>query len=108
MGAQSKKKSTAKHPSEIHVANAEYGHVTLTQSHFDDLHAALQRMQLVVDDSNAALTTCKKDMESMKKTMRHIVIGDKDSKEEDKAIKSSFEEDDENVFHDTGSAARGF
>ena len=65
--AQSKKKSTAKHPSEIHVANAEYGHVTLTQSHFDDLHAALQRMQLVVDDSNAALTTCKKDMESMKK-----------------------------------------
>jgi len=105
--AQSKKKSTAKHPSEIHVANAEYGHVTLTQSHFDDLHAALQRMQLVVDDSNAALTTCKKDMESMKKTMRHIVIGDKDSKEEDKAIKSSFEEDDETDGYFSGYAHFG-
>jgi len=64
---QSKKKSATKHTPDIHVANAEYGHVTLTQSHFDDLHAALQRMQLVVDESNAALKTCKKDMESMRK-----------------------------------------
>ena len=69
--AQSKK-STLKHPSDIHVANAEYGHVTLTQSHFDDLHAALQRMQLVVDESNAALSTCKKDMESMRKVCCEI------------------------------------
>jgi len=104
---QSKKKSATKHTPDIHVANAEYGHVTLTQSHFDDLHAALQRMQLVVDESNAALKTCKKDMESMRKTMKHIVIGDKESTEDDKAIKNSLDEDDETDGYFSGYAHFG-
>ena len=39
--------------------------------------------------------------------MRHIVIGDKDSKEEDKAIKSSFEEDDETDGYFSGYAHFG-
>jgi len=92
----------------IRVANAEYGHVTLSQSHFDDLHAALQRMQLRVDEYDAALKTCKKEKESMKKTMRHIVIGDKDTSAEDKLIKNSFEdEDDETDGYFSGYAHFG-
>jgi hypothetical protein len=53
--------------SNFRVANAEGGHVTLSQSHFDDLHATLQRMQLVVDESSATLKQYQKDMESMRK-----------------------------------------
>ena len=53
--------------SNFRVANAEGGHVTLSQAHFDDLHATLQRMQLVVDESNATLKQYHKDMESMRK-----------------------------------------
>ena len=49
------------------VANAEGGHVTLSQAHFDELHAALQRMQLVVDESTAALKQCREDMDCMRK-----------------------------------------
>lgn len=49
------------------VVNAEGGHVTLSQSHFDDLHAALQKMQLVVDESSATMKQYQKDMESMRK-----------------------------------------
>jgi hypothetical protein len=52
------------------VANAEEGHVTLSQSHFDDLHAALQRMQLVVDEASATMQQYKKDMESMRKVIK--------------------------------------
>lgn len=52
------------------VANAEEGHVTLSQSHFDDLHAALQRMQLVVDEATATMQQYKKDMESMRKVIQ--------------------------------------
>ncbi len=50
----------------VHVANAEGGHVTLTQTHFDDLHTALRRMQLAHDESQAALKQCQKDMNSMR------------------------------------------
>ena len=53
--------------SNFRVANAEGGHVTLSQAHFDDLHATLQKMQLVVDESNATLKQYHKDMESMRK-----------------------------------------
>lgn len=53
--------------SNFRVANAEGGHVTLSQAHFDDLHATLQRMQLVVDESNATLKQYHIDMESMRK-----------------------------------------
>lgn len=53
--------------SNFRVANAEGGHVTLSQEHFDDLHATLQRMQLVVDESNATLKQYHKDMISMKR-----------------------------------------
>jgi len=57
----------------VHVANAEGGHVTLTQTHFDDLHTALRRMQLAHDESQAALKQCQKDMNSMRQTMHHMV-----------------------------------
>lgn len=53
--------------SNFRVANSEGGHVTLSQAHFDDLHANLQRMQLVIDESNATLKQYQKDMESMRK-----------------------------------------
>ena len=53
--------------SNFRVANAEGGHVTLSQAHFDDLHATLQKMQLVVDESNATLKQYHKDMEAMRK-----------------------------------------
>lgn len=53
--------------SNFRVANAEGGHVTLSQAHFDDLHATLEKMQLVVDESNATLKQYQKDMESMRK-----------------------------------------
>lgn len=75
------------------VANAEEGHVTLSQSHFDDLHAALQRMQLVVDEATATMQQYKKDMESMRKAMRHMVMGDKTAKEEEELIKDRADEE---------------
>lgn len=53
--------------SNIRVANAEGGHVTLTQAHFDDLHATLQRMQLAFDESNATIKQYQKDMETMRR-----------------------------------------
>lgn len=53
--------------SNFRVANAEGGHVTLSQAHFDDLHSTLQKMQLVVDESKATLKQYQKDMESMRK-----------------------------------------
>lgn len=53
--------------SNVRVANAEGGHVTLTQAHFDDLHATLQRLQLVVDESNATLKQYRLDMEAMRR-----------------------------------------
>lgn len=59
--------------SNFRVANAEGGHVTLSQAHFDDLHATLQRMQLVVDESNATLKQYHKDMESMRK-VNHLMV----------------------------------
>lgn len=58
---------TYPHFNAVHVANAEEGHVTLTQSHFDHFHTALQRMQLVVDETNDALKQCQQDMNSMRK-----------------------------------------
>lgn len=53
--------------SNIRIANAEGGQVTLSQAHFDDLHAALQRMQLAVDESNGTIKQYQKDMETMRR-----------------------------------------
>lgn len=66
---QSPALSAVEQYSNIRVANAEGGHVTLTQAHFDDLHASLQRMQLAVDESNATIKQYQKDMETMRKVM---------------------------------------
>ena len=54
------------------VVNAEGGHVTLSQSHFDDLNAALQRMQLVADESNATIKQYQKDMETMRRVSHPV------------------------------------
>ena len=68
------KPSESQKYSNFRVANAEEGHVTLSQAHFDDLHAALQRMQLVVDESNATMKQYQKDMESMRKVCKLATI----------------------------------
>lgn len=92
--------------SNFRVANAEGGHVTLSQAHFDDLHATLQKMQLVVDESNATLKQYQKDMESMRKAMKHMVMGDKQSKEEEElvSIQRFEEEEDEEDGYFSGYA----
>nr|CAH0099022.1 unnamed protein product [Daphnia galeata] len=90
--------------SNFRVANAEGGHVTLSQAHFDDLHATLQKMQLVVDESNATLKQYHKDMESMRKAMKHMVMGDKQKEEEDLAAMRCEEEEDEEDGYFSGYA----
>lgn len=44
----------------------------MSQEHFDDLHAALQRMQLVIDESNATVKQYQQDMETMRKVSENV------------------------------------
>lgn len=65
--------SQQKNPN-FRVVNAEAGHVTLSQAHFDDLHAALQRMQLVVDESAATVKQYQEDMDCMRKVLTDVFL----------------------------------